>query len=92
MILDHVAQCASVLIVAPAMLHPDGFGHGNLDMIDIAPVPPRLEERRCWAIVGISGGGGAREKRRVSGVPQSCSCLASCSASAVTRPDHRSRR
>ena len=40
---DHVAQRAGVVEIAAAALNADGFGDGNLDVIDIAAIPDRLE-------------------------------------------------
>jgi hypothetical protein len=40
---DHVAQCARLIVVAAAAFHTKRFGYGNLHVIDIPPVPDRLE-------------------------------------------------
>ena len=39
----HVAQRAGGIVVAAALFNPDGFAHRNLHVIDVAPVPDRLE-------------------------------------------------
>ena len=44
MALDHVAQRAGLLVVGRAVLDAERLGHGDLDVIDIMPVPDRLEE------------------------------------------------
>ncbi len=44
MILDHIAQCAGMVVVLAPMLHPDLFGDGDLHMVDVVPVPYGLEE------------------------------------------------
>ena len=43
MVLDHVAQRAGPFVVARAALDADGLGRGDLHVIDVAPVPDRLE-------------------------------------------------
>src|SRR5574341_1799923 len=43
MIGNHIAQSAGSFIVATALLHTDCFGGGDLDVIDIAPVPDRFK-------------------------------------------------
>jgi hypothetical protein len=43
-ILHHIAQCTSVLVVATAMLDPHLFGHRDLNVIDITPIPQRLQK------------------------------------------------
>ena len=43
MVLNHVAHGAGIVVVAPAALDTDGFGHGNLHVIDTGTVPARLE-------------------------------------------------
>jgi len=45
MILHHVAQGASLVVIVTALFHPHGFSHSDLHLIDIAPVPDGLEER-----------------------------------------------
>ncbi len=42
-ILDHVAQRAGPLVVARAALDADGLGCGDLHVIDVPAIPPRLE-------------------------------------------------
>ena len=44
MVLNHVAQGACVFVVSPAALNPDGLGVGYLNVIDVLPVPERLED------------------------------------------------
>ena len=44
MVGHHVAQRSGLVVVTAALLHADGFGHGDLDMIDVAAVPDRLED------------------------------------------------
>ena len=43
-ILDHVAQRAGFLVVGAAALHADRFRGGDLHVVDVAPVPQRLED------------------------------------------------
>ncbi len=45
MVLHHVAQCPGPVIVSSTVLHPHCLRHGDLHMVDIAPVPKRLEKR-----------------------------------------------
>jgi len=45
MVLDHVAQRASVLVIAAPMTHANCLRHRDRDLIHIPPVPDRLEER-----------------------------------------------
>jgi hypothetical protein len=42
--LDHVSQGTGVVVVAPAVFDADGLGHRDLHVVDVAPVPERLEE------------------------------------------------
>jgi hypothetical protein len=42
-ILQHVAQGTGRVVVAAALLDANRFGDANLHVIDIAPVPDRLE-------------------------------------------------
>ena len=44
MILDHVPQGPGVVVVGPPVFDPDLLGHGDLHVVDVAPVPDRLEE------------------------------------------------
>ena len=44
MVLDDVAERAGLLVVGAAPLHPEGLGDGDLDVVDVAPVPDRLED------------------------------------------------
>ena len=43
MILKHVADNAGFVVVPSAGFYADRFGGGNLHMIDVAPIPDRLE-------------------------------------------------
>ncbi len=43
MVLDHVAESARFLVVGAASFDADGFGSGDLDVIDVATIPKRLE-------------------------------------------------
>lgn len=45
MVLDHVPKSAGLVIVMAAGLHPCLFGHGDLHVVNVAPVPDRLEKR-----------------------------------------------
>src|SRR6266567_6680226 len=40
---DHIAQRARLIVVAATLLHADGLGHGDLDVVDIATVPDGFE-------------------------------------------------
>ena len=42
-VLHHVAQRARVVVIRAAPLDADGFGHGDLDVVDVFLVPQRLE-------------------------------------------------
>ena len=44
MVLHHVSQGACRLIVGGAPLHTDGFTDRKLHMVDVLPVPDRLED------------------------------------------------
>ena len=44
MVLHDVAQGAEVIVIRPAALHADGFGDGDLHMLDGILVPQRLEQ------------------------------------------------
>src|SRR5208283_659752 len=44
MVGNHVAESAGGFIEAAAMLDPDGFGGGNLDMVDVMAVPERFDD------------------------------------------------
>src|SRR3546814_2057919 len=44
MVLDHVLQRADAVIIGYAAFEPDGFGDGDLDMVDRLRVPQRLEQ------------------------------------------------
>jgi hypothetical protein len=43
-VLDHVAHGAGIVVIFAAPAHADGFGHGDLDVIDILRVPERFEQ------------------------------------------------
>ncbi len=43
-VLDHVADHARLVVVVAPLLHPQLLGHGDLDVVDVAPVPDRLED------------------------------------------------
>ncbi len=43
MVLKHVAHHAGLVIIAAAIFHAHGFRRGNLHVVDVAPVPDRLE-------------------------------------------------
>ena len=45
MILDHVAQRTGRLVVARAIFDAERLAGENLDVIDVAAVPDRLEDR-----------------------------------------------
>src|SRR5665213_2985866 len=44
MVLDHVPESARLLVIGATAFHPDGLGGGDLNMLDVAPVPERLED------------------------------------------------
>ena len=43
-VLHHVPEGARVIVVAAAVLHPHLFSYGDLHVVDVSPVPDRLEE------------------------------------------------
>ena len=43
-VLDHIAHRAGFVIIRAAPANPHGFGHSDLDMIDVVVVPQRLEQ------------------------------------------------
>ena len=45
MVLHHVAQRPGMIVIAAAMLDAHGLGDGDRHIIDVAPVPERLEQR-----------------------------------------------
>ena len=45
MVLHHVAHRAIFVVIGPAVFHADGFGDGDLHMLDAGLVPQRLEQR-----------------------------------------------
>ena len=45
MVLHHVAQGARGLVIGAAAFDADGFGDGDLDMVDMGGVPQGLEQR-----------------------------------------------
>ena len=44
MVLNHVAKHARGIVVTASPFHADRFGIGDLNVIDIAAVPDRLED------------------------------------------------
>ena len=44
-ILDHVAQGARAIVVPSSLLNAHLLRHGDLDVVDIPPIPHRLEQR-----------------------------------------------
>ena len=42
MVLDHVADCAGLVIECAAILHTERLGHGHLDAVNVLPVPERF--------------------------------------------------
>lgn len=42
-VLDHVAQGAGTVIISGSVFDADGFGRGDLHMVDVAPIPQRLK-------------------------------------------------
>ena len=44
MVLEDVARCAGLLVERAAVLDADRLGHGDLHVVDVAPVPERLED------------------------------------------------
>ena len=44
MVLNHVAQRPGLVVVAAAMADADRLGDGDLHVVDVAPVPDRLEQ------------------------------------------------
>ena len=44
-VLDHVAGCAALVVIAGAVVGADGFADGDLDVVDVFVVPDRLENR-----------------------------------------------
>ncbi len=45
MVLQHVAHRAGIVVVIAAAFDADGFGDGDLHLLDVARVPQRLEQR-----------------------------------------------
>ena len=43
-VLEDVARRAGLLVERPALLDADRLGHGDLDVVDVAPIPERLED------------------------------------------------
>jgi hypothetical protein len=43
-VLEHVAQRTGVVVVAATLLDADRLRRGDLDRVDVAPVPDRLED------------------------------------------------
>ena len=44
MVLDDVAEGAGFLVEGPAAFDADGFGGGDLDVVDVVAVPDGLED------------------------------------------------
>ncbi len=44
MVLQHVARRAGLLVERAAVLDADRLRHGDLDVVDVAPIPERLED------------------------------------------------
>ena len=44
MVLDHIAQRPGMVVVVTAVFYAHLFGHGDLYMIDVAPVPNRFKK------------------------------------------------
>src|SRR5258708_35480034 len=44
MAVDDIAEGASLLIKAAASFHADGLGGSDLNVVDVAPIPDRLED------------------------------------------------
>ena len=40
----HVPQRPRLIVIAASLFHAHGFAHGNLHVIDVSPVPDRLED------------------------------------------------
>ena len=47
MVLDHVTHHTGTFVVRATTLNTNRFGIGNLDVIDVLPVPDRLEDSVC---------------------------------------------
>ncbi len=45
MVLHHVADCARIIIERDAAFQPDGFGHGDLHVINMRCIPQRFEHQ-----------------------------------------------
>ena len=45
MVLKHIPDDAGLFIIACPMLHAQRLCGGNLDMVEVPPVPERLEDR-----------------------------------------------
>src|SRR5215470_9458917 len=44
MVLDHVADCSSLIVKPSAALNPEVFRHRNLDALDVVAVPKRFHK------------------------------------------------
>ncbi len=44
-VLHHVAQRAGLVVIGDAVFQPDGFGHGDLHVVDMGGIPQRFVER-----------------------------------------------
>ena len=43
-VLDHIAQCPGMIVIPAPVFHSHLLGHRDLHVVDIAPVPDRLEQ------------------------------------------------
>ncbi len=43
-VLHHVAHRAGLVVIGAAPVHPHGFGHRDLDMVDVLGLPQRFEQ------------------------------------------------
>src|SRR5208337_5422460 len=49
MVLDHVSEGASFIIIDPSVLYSHLLRHRNLDIVDVSAIPYWLEEGICEA-------------------------------------------
>ena len=47
MILDHIASSTNAVVVTGPRANADVLGHGDLNMVNVAGVPDRLEQLVC---------------------------------------------
>lgn len=50
MVLNHIAECPGLIVVAAAGSHAKAFGNGDLYMADVLEVPNGLENGVCEAL------------------------------------------